>query len=445
MLFSSITFLYYFLPWALLLYFLSGKFKNLSLLFSSLFFYAWGEPKYVFLMVGVIGLGYAFGIMAERYRERPGGKILVGIFVFLCVGILFYYKLPGIALPVGISFYMFQVISYVIDVRRGQKPQRNFVDLAAYISMFPQLVAGPIVRYSQIEKQLTDRTHSMEMAAGGITRFVTGLSKKVILANTLGEFAGRFSDPSQPSLLSGWLYAIAVALQIYFDFSGYSDMAIGLGKIFGFHFPENFDYPFLSKSVAEFWRRWHRSLGYWFRDYLYIPLGGSLVPAPRYVGNVLLVWLSTGLWHGLSWNFVIWGLYFAAFLVLEKLWLGKFLERSKVLSRCYLLLVVIISFVIFQAGSLGEVTGRLGVMFGVGVPLASQEGVFFLRDYGGVLFAAVLGATPLAKNLLAKMNSGYAGKKIFAVLEPVYLAAAVLVVTSFLVKGSYNPFLYFRF
>lgn len=445
MLFSSITFLYYFLPWALLLYFLSGKFKNLSLLLSSLFFYAWGEPKYVFLMAGVTGLGYAFGIMAERYREGPGGKILVGIFVILCVGILFYYKLPGIALPVGISFYMFQVISYVIDVRRGQKPQRNFVDLAAYISMFPQLVAGPIVRYSQIEKQLTDRTHSMEMATGGITRFVTGLSKKVILANTLGELAGRFSDPSQSSLLSGWLYAIAVALQIYFDFSGYSDMAIGLGKIFGFYFPENFDYPFLSKSVAEFWRRWHRSLGYWFRDYLYIPLGGSRVPAPRYVGNVLLVWLSTGLWHGLSWNFVIWGLYFAVFLVLEKLWLGKFLERSKALSRCYLLLVVTISFVIFQAGSLEEAAGRLGVMFGVGGPLVSQEGLFFLRDYGGILLAAVIGATPLVKNILAKIRSQDAGEKILGSLEPVYLAAAVLVVTSFLVKGSYNPFLYFRF
>lgn len=445
MLFSSITFLYYFLPWALLFYFLSGRFKNLSLLFGSLFFYAWGEPKYVFLMAGVTGLGYVFGIMAERYRERPGGKILVGIFVFLCVGILFYYKLPGIALPVGISFYIFQVLSYVIDVRRGQKPQRNFVNLATYISMFPQLVAGPIVRYSQIEKQLTDRTHSPEMIAGGIARFVTGLSKKVIFANTLGEFAGRFIDSSQPSLLSGWLYAIAVALWIYFDFSGYSDMAIGLGKILGFHFPENFDYPFLSKSVAEFWRRWHRSLGYWFRDYLYIPLGGSRVPAPRYVGNVLLVWLSTGLWHGLSWNFVIWGLYFALLLILEKLWLGKFLEKSIVLSRCYLLLVVIISFVIFQAGSLEEVTDRLGVMFGIGVPLASQEGVFFLRDYGGILLAAVIGATPLAKNLLGKMNSGNAGEKIFAVLEPVFLAAAVLVVTSFLVKGSYNPFLYFRF
>lgn len=445
MLFSSITFLYYFLPWVLLLYFLSGRFKNLSLLFGSLFFYAWGEPKYVFLMAGVTGLGYVFGIMAERYRETSGGKILVGIFVFLCVGILFYYKLPGIALPVGISFYIFQVLSYVIDVGRGQKPQRNFVDLAAYISMFPQLVAGPIVRYSQIEKQLTDRTHSPEMIAGGIVRFVAGLSKKVILANTLGEFAGRFSDFSQPSLLSGWLYAIAVALWIYFDFSGYSDMAIGLGKILGFHFPENFDYPFLSKSVAEFWRRWHRSLGYWFRDYLYIPLGGSRVSTQRYVGNVLFVWLSTGLWHGLSWNFVIWGLYFALLLILEKLWLGKFLEKSKVLSRCYLLLVVLISFVIFQAGSLEEVIDRLGVMFGVGVPLASQEGVFFLRDYGGILLVAVIGATPLAKNLLAKINSGNAGKKIFTVLEPVYLAAAVFVVTSFLVKGSYNPFLYFRF
>lgn len=445
MLFSSITFLYYFLPWVLLLYFLSGRFKNLSLLFSSLFFYAWGEPKYVFLMAGVTGLGYVFGIMAERYRETSGGKILVGIFAFLCVGILFYYKLPGIALPVGISFYIFQVLSYVIDVRRGQKPQRNFVNLATYISMFPQLVAGPIVRYSQIEKQLTDRTHSPEMIAGGIARFVTGLSKKVIFANTLGEFAGRFTDSSQPSLLSGWLYAIAAALWIYFDFSGYSDMAIGLGKILGFHFPENFDYPFLSKSVAEFWRRWHRSLGYWFRDYLYIPLGGSRVFTQRYVGNVLLVWLSTGLWHGLSWNFVIWGMYFAVFLVVEKLWLGKFLEKSKVLSRCYLLLVVLISFVIFQAGSMEEVTDRLGVMFGIGVPLVSQEGLFFLRDYGGILLAAVIGATPLAKNLLAKINSGNAGKKIFAVLEPVYLAAAVFVVTSFLVKGSYNPFLYFRF
>ncbi|MCM1258880.1 MAG: MBOAT family protein [Roseburia sp.] len=445
MLFSSITFLYYFLPWILLIYFLSGPYKNLALLISSLVFYAWGEPKYVLLMAGVIVIGYVFGILVEKFREMPGGKFLAGCFVFLCVGILFYYKLPGAALPVGISFYIFQVISYVIDVRRGQKPQKNFVDLAAYISMFPQLAAGPIVRYSQIEKQLADRTHSFEMAAGGITRFVTGLSKKVILANTLGEFAGRFPDSNQPSLLSGWLYAIAVALQIYFDFSGYSDMAIGLGKIFGFSFPENFNYPFLSRSVAEFWRRWHMSLGYWFRDYLYIPLGGSRVSFPRYVGNVILVWLSTGLWHGLSWNFVAWGLYFALFLILEKLWLGKILEKLAVFSRCYLLFVVVTSFVIFQAGSLKEAVGWAGMMFGIGVPLVTKEGLFFLRDYGGVLFISVIGSTPLVKHILKRIGHVKTGERVLCILEPVYLITAVLVVTSFLVKGSYNPFLYFRF
>lgn len=463
MLFSSITFLYYFLPWVLLFYFLSGRHKNLVLLLSSLVFYAWGEPIYVFLMVFLTGMGYVFGILAEKFRESVWKKYLVGISAAVALFILGYFKyadfvvenlarvtgiswkLPGVVLPVGISFYTFQMISYVVDVGRGQKAQKNFISLAAYIAMFPQLVAGPIVRYSHIEGQMAERVHSVDKIAGGMTRFVGGLSKKVLIANSLGELNQNMAEFGQPSILLGWLYGIAGALQIYFDFSGYSDMAIGLGEVFGFHFPENFNYPFISKSVAEFWRRWHISLGSWFRDYLYIPLGGSRVSFPKYIRNIFFVWLATGLWHGAAWNFVIWGLFFVPFFILEKVWLGKILENSRILSRCYLLLVVIVSFVIFRGEDMGDILFWTGMMFGRGIPFSTREALFFLKDYGGILFLAVLGSTPAAKHVYVKIKSHEAGGKITEVLWPVCLGGLLFIDTAYLVNSSYNPFLYFRF
>ncbi len=463
MLFSSITFLYYFLPWALLFYFLSGRYKNLVLFLTSLVFYAWGEPIYVFLMVFLTGIGYVFGILAEKYRESVWKKYLVGISVAAALFILGYFKyadfvvenvarvtgsaweLPGIVLPIGISFYTFQMISYVIDVGRGQKAQKNFISLAAYIAMFPQLVAGPIVRYSHIEGQLEGRIHSGDKIAGGMMRFVVGLSKKVVVANTLGELTQKILDSGQPSILLGWLFGIAGALQIYFDFSGYSDMAIGLGEILGFHFPENFNYPFISRSVAEFWRRWHMSLGNWFRDYLYIPLGGSRVSFPKYIRNICLVWLATGIWHGAAWNFVFWGLFFVPFFILEKLWLGKKLENSRILSRCYLLFVIIVSFLIFRVEHMKEVLYWTGMMFGRGVPFSTREALFFLKDYGGILILAVFGCTPGAKHLYVKMKSTETGAKVLDVLLPVCLGVMLFIDTAYLVNSSYNPFLYFRF
>ena len=322
MLFSSIPFLFYFLPLVLIAYFaVPGRFKNLILLLASLFFYAWGEPKYVVLMLISIVQGYAFGLLIEKYRGGKAAKLFLSLSVLVSLGLLAYFKyadfflssvnavaglslpLLKLALPIGISFYTFQVLSYVIDVYRGETAaQRSFIDLAAYVSLFPQLIAGPIVRYSDVAAELSDRTHSLSGAADGARRFVTGLCKKVLLANQFGALAAACKQSQEASVLFVWLYALAFLLQVYFDFSGYSDMAIGLGRILGFHFPENFNYPYISSSITEFWRRWHISLGSWFRDYLYIPLGGSRKGKARQLLNILIVWLATGLWHGAAWT-----------------------------------------------------------------------------------------------------------------------------------------------
>ena len=335
MLFSSIPFLFYFLPPVLLLYFLTpDRWKNLTLLLSSLVFYGWGEPRFLLFMLAAIAQGYAFGRLMERYPRHK--RLFLALSAVLSLSLLGYCKYAGfflrtlgaltglslpalqIALPIGISFYTFQVLSYVIDVYRGTvPPQRNLLQLATYVAMFPQLIAGPIVRYADIAPELTCRRHTLADAAAGARRFVVGLGKKVLIANVLYELMSAFLQSTQPSVLFTWLYAVACALQIYFDFSGYSDMAVGLGRIFGFHFPENFRYPFLSGSVTEFWRRWHISLGSWFRDYVYIPLGGSRCSRSRWLLNVFLVWGLTGLWHGAAWNFVLWGLFFAVLLAAD--------------------------------------------------------------------------------------------------------------------------------
>ena len=466
MLFSSIPFLFYFIPCVAILYFAAPKcLKNSVILLSSLFFYGWGEPRYLVFMLLSIAQGYVFGLLIERHHGRRRSKLYLTASVLFSLLLLGYCKyadffidnfnavtglsvpLLHIALPIGISFYTFQILSYVVDVYRGDAPaQKNAIHLAAYIAMFPQLIAGPIVRYSDIARQLEDRTHSLENVALGIRRFILGLSKKILIANVLGELVAVFKASGEKSVLFFWLYAVAYLLHVYFDFSGYSDMAIGLGRVFGFRFHENFDYPYISGSVTEFWRRWHISLGSWFRDYVYIPLGGNRVSKPRWFFNIFVVWMATGFWHGAAWNFVLWGLMFAVVLVIEKLWLLEGLKKLKVLNHIYVLLLVMISFVIFDAASIREAFAYIAALFGgQKLPIVTFESVYYLRSYGIVLLLGIIGATPLPKRLAAAAEkSGRAGP-VFRIAEPLVLMLLLVVCTAFLIDGSFNPFLYFRF
>ena len=466
MLFSSIPFLYFFLPCVLFLYFAVPKrLKNTVLMLVSLFFYAWGEPKYVLLMAATILVNYGAGLLIEKFRGKMLSKVFVVLSVVLCLASLGYLKyadffienfnaatglslpLLRIALPIGISFYTFQILSYTVDVYRGDVPaQKNLINLAAYVTMFPQLIAGPIVRYSDIEKQLVSRTHSLEKFSLGVRRFVIGLAKKILIANTLGELCDIFRATDEKAVLYYWLYAVAFALHVYFDFSGYSDMAIGLGKIFGFDFLENFNYPFISASATEFWRRWHMSLGSWFRDYVYIPMGGNRVSKPRWFFNILVVWLLTGFWHGAAWNFIVWGLFFAVLLVVEKLFLLNLLKKTKVLKRVYIALAVLISFVIFNASDMGEAFAYIGGMFGAGsIPIINTEMLYYLKSYAVVLILALVGSTPVVKNFALRLESSTKFGKVMKVFEPVVIAVLIVVMTAYLVDGSFNPFLYFRF
>ena len=465
MLFSSIPFLYYFLPLVLAVYFLTpARFRNAVLLLASLIFYAWGEPKYVLLMLASILSGYGFGLLQERYRGQKGAKLVCGLSVAVSLSFLLYFKyadfflenfnaatglgvpLLRIALPIGISFYTFQIISYTVDVYRGEPAQKNLIHLAAYVAMFPQLIAGPIVRYSDIAQQLEHRSHSTALAAEGVRRFLIGLGKKILIANQLGELCSVFRASDEKSVLFYWLYAVAFALHIYFDFSGYSDMAIGLGKVFGFHFLENFNYPYISASITEFWRRWHISLGTWFRDYVYIPLGGNRVGRARQLLNILVVWMLTGFWHGAAWNFVVWGLMFAVLLIMEKLWLLKPLSKCRQLAHLYVVFFVVISFVIFNAENMGQALSDIGGLFGAGgIPLVSAEAVYCLRSFALVLILAVLGATALLRNGLVRLSQFPTAGKVLNALEPFTLFVLLLVMTGYLVDGSFNPFLYFRF
>lgn len=465
MLFSSIPFLYYFLPLVLAVYFLTpARFRNAVLLLASLIFYAWGEPKYVLLMLASILSGYGFGLLQEQYRGQKGAKLVCGLSVAVSLSFLLYFKyadfflenfnaatglgvpLLRIALPIGISFYTFQIISYTVDVYRGEPAQKNLIHLAAYVAMFPQLIAGPIVRYSDIAQQLEHRSHPTALAAEGVRRFLIGLGKKILIANQLGELCSVFRASDEKSVLFYWLYAVAFALHIYFDFSGYSDMAIGLGKVFGFHFLENFNYPYISASITEFWRRWHMSLGTWFRDYVYIPLGGNRVGRARQLLNILVVWMLTGFWHGAAWNFVVWGLMFAVLLIMEKLWLLKPLSKCRPLAHLYVVFFVVISFVIFNAENMGQALSDIGGLFGAGgIPLVSAEAVYCLRSFALVLILAVLGATPLLRNGLVRLSQYPTAGKVLNALEPFTLFILLLVMTGYLVDGSFNPFLYFRF
>lgn len=410
--------------------------------------------------------GYLHGLWIEKAKARGNAKlplassVIIGLsgllffkytdFFIQNVNWMFNTKIPflRLALPIGISFYTFQILSYTIDVYRGNaKVQKNLFDFMTYVSLFPQLIAGPIVRYTTIEKELAERTHSLKLFSEGVNRFVIGLSKKVILANTLGEIGRIFENSGQKTVLFYWIMSIAFMLQVYFDFSGYSDMAIGLGKIFGFQFLENFNYPFIAKSVSEFWRRWHMSLGTWFRDYVYIPMGGNRVSVIKWLRNVAVVWFLTGFWHGAQWNFIVWGLYFAVFLVLEKFWLNQFFEKLPALfRRIYMFFVITVSFVIFNADRLEDGIRNIKGMFGLsGVPFTGVETMYYLRSYGLILVIAAIGATPLAAKVIARIKEVKLGRSVMTWLEPVFHVAMVLMVTGCLVDGSFNPFLYFRF
>lgn len=467
MLFSSIPFLYYFLPIVLGIYFLVPfRFKNLVLLVVSLFFYFYGEPVYVLLMLFSCLSSFIHGILIDKYRSTKWAKVWLVSSVTTSMLLLGFFKysdfflqninsifradieLLGIALPIGISFFTFQTLSYTIDVYRGDaKVQRSFVRLATYVALFPQLIAGPIVRYTTVEEDLSERTHSVNKFGEGVTRFTIGLAKKVLIANVLYEFTETFRASDDKSVVFYWLYAIAFSLHIYFDFSGYSDMAIGLGKVFGFRFLENFDYPYISRSVAEFWRRWHMSLGTWFRDYVYIPLGGNRVSTMRWLFNTLVVWLFTGFWHGAAWTFIVWGLYFAAFLVLEKFFLKKFFERlPRVFSHIYVLIVVIISFVVFNAVDFTEAFSDIRGMFGgLDIPLWSKETAYYLSSYGLLFALSLFGATPCLKNTVLRLKAKKGSGLVIDILEPITVAVLLTVITACLVNGSFNPFLYFRF
>ena len=447
MVFSSIPFLYYFLPVALVLYFAAPKqFKNMILFLASLFFYAWGEPLNVIWMLLSILVGFCSGWMIEQHMGNGQAKLLLVLSIVIHVGFLVYFKCATV-LPIGISFYTFQILSYEIDVYQGRVPaQRNLIRLGVYVAMFPQLIAGPIVRYADIDRALSDRIHSVENFALGIRWFVIGLSKKILLANVLGRLCDIFLTSDDKSVLYYWLFGIAYSLQIYFDFSGYSDMAIGLGRILGFHLPENFNYPYIARSVTEFWRRWHISLGFWLRDYVYIPLGGNRVSKKRWVFNIFVVWILTGLWHGVAWNFIIWGLLFAVLLMLEKRWLLKYLEKSRILSHCYVLLSIIVSFVIFYGTKMSDLRNCLGGMIGLNrLPLISKEFLYYLRSYGVILLIGMIGTTPLIKILTGRLAQNSFGKRAVTILEPIVLIGLMLLNTAYLVDSSFNPFLYFRF
>jgi len=410
--------------------------------------------------------GYLHGLWINKTRESRYAKIPLICSVAFSIVFLLYFKYVDffienivwlfgfeikalkLALPIGISFYTFQILSYTIDVYRGDaKVQTNFFNFAAYVTLFPQLIAGPIVRYTTIEEELSQRRHTVAGFSYGVRRFIIGLSKKVLIANTLGELGNIFYGLQESTVLFYWIYAVAFMLQIYYDFSGYSDMAIGLGRIFGFHFLENFNYPYISKSIAEFWRRWHMSLGTWFRDYVYIPMGGNRVSSMKWIRNIFVVWFLTGFWHGANWNFVIWGLYFGAFLMMERLFFNRLIKKLPAAAgHIYTLFFVMISFIIFNTNSMAEFTEYIKSMFGFsGIPFSNAETNYYLISYGLTLAAAAFGSTPWAVKIIDRIRSSKMGECILNVSEPVALVSMLLLITGYLVDGSFNPFLYFRF
>ena len=464
MVFSSLLFLFIYLPVVLAIYYLvPRKWRNIWLFIANLAFYGWGEPVYILLMLFSICINFFAGILIDRNRDnRRKAKTVLVIDIVVNLAMLAFFKyfdlfaatlslIPGIsipalhlALPIGISFYTFQTMSYPIDIYRGDATiQRNFISFGTFVALFPQLIAGPIVRYKDIASQLDFRAGGVDQFASGVRRFTVGLGKKVLIANNIGALWDIYAakGPGELTVLGSWLGILAFSLQIYFDFSGYSDMAIGLGRMLGFEFLENFNYPYISKSVTEFWRRWHMSLGTWFRDYVYIPLGGNRKGPWRQIFNLLIVWALTGFWHGANWTFLCWGLYYAVFLIIEKLFLLKGLKRVPVLATIYTLLVAVCGWVLFDLPSLSAAGSYYSAMFGfAGGGLAAASDLFYLKEYALVFIVCILACLPLGKKLYDKLSD-----KARAWVTPVLILLVLVVSTAYLVDATYNPFLYFRF
>ena len=470
MVFSSILFLFYFLPLVLILYFLTPRsYRNYILFLSSLFFYSWGEPRYIWIMIFSTLVDYTCGRMIDhhkRYKSFKKAKKWLISSITANLSLLGFFKysdflisnannilgldipLFNIILPIGISFYTFQTMSYTIDLYRGETDvQKNIINFGTYVTLFPQLIAGPIVKYKDVSDEIDSRVETYDIFSEGIKRFIIGLGKKVLLANNIGLIWSNISGGIYDmSLATAWLGIIAFGFQIYFDFSGYSDMAIGLGRMFGFNFPQNFNYPYMSKSITEFWRRWHISLGTWFREYIYIPLGGNRKGLGVQVRNILIVWMLTGIWHGASWNFLIWGLYFGAILTLEKLFLLDRLKKlPSFITRIYTLFLVLMSWVIFAFDSIREGTYYIKILFGVeGLDLYNGDFIYLLYTNMVLLIVLGIASTDIAKKIWDYLNAKYKVKANW-VAENAYLLGILIISIAYLVDQSYNPFLYFRF
>ena len=468
MVFSSLIFLFIFLPITLLVYYLvPRKFKNLALLIFSLIFYAWGEPVYIVIMLFSTVFDYTNGILISKYREdKNKARIILILSMVINLGILAFFKYYGffieningifnlsltaktLPLPVGISFYTFQTMSYTIDVYLNKVPvQKNIISFGAYVTMFPQLVAGPIVKYGEVAKQIDKRVETLDKFGEGAELFIVGLGKKVLLANNIGFLwtTIKAMPISDITVIGAWLGIIAFTFQIYFDFSGYSDMAIGLGKMLGFDFMQNFNYPYVSKSITEFWRRWHISLGSWFREYVYIPLGGNRVSTAKHLRNLFVVWFLTGLWHGASWNFIVWGLYFGVILVIEKNFLLKWLEKApKFIANIYTMILVIIGWVFFDVETLKGALDYIKVMFGFGNnPMIDSMTMYYLEANIGLIIVLIICSTSIPTKIIKFIKKKYTTAKLFVV--PVIYSIILIVAVAYLVNETYNPFLYFRF
>lgn len=474
MLFPSTEFLFVFFPVVIIIYYgLLRKFtlaKNIFLLIASLYFYAWGEPKYVFLMMGIIILNYLYGLMVDKWRNNKAMVVTAIILMLLTnVGALGYYKyyqfivlqlnrfahtnfdVPLVHLPIGISFFTFQAMSYVIDVYRQKgKVQLNPLKVGLYISLFPQLIAGPIVRYETVADEIDNRKENLSDFTTGVTRFIIGLGKKVLLANNLAMIADsvfEFADNGvfHSSMALAWLGAIAYTLQIFFDFAGYSDMAIGLGRMFGFHFEENFNYPYIASNITDFWRRWHISMQTWFRDYVYFPMGGSRVKMPRMIFNMFVVWLLTGIWHGANWNYIAWGLFNFVLLLFERFTgMGK---KNTWWSHIYAGVLILVSMVIFRSVSLGAAKTYILAMFGIGAQgIFSHNVISFMQYYWLYIIMGVISATPLVSMIDKKMQEkNGAASSIWNGIYGLGLILILLISLSFIFNSAYNPFIYFNF
>jgi len=470
MVFSSEIFIFGFLALVLICYYLAPRrLRNFVLLFFSLFFfYAWDKPSYSVIMVFSILLNYFGAMIVDTFKKKgniKGAKWTLGVTVAINIGVLAFFKytnlfisnanslldvqipLLDIALPIGISFYTFQTMSYTIDVFRGDcSVQKNLIDFSAYVTMFPQLIAGPIVRYQTIETQLNERKENFKMFSSGVERFAIGLAKKAIIANSVGEVWNEISSMPSPTVATAWLGAIAFSFQIYFDFSGYSDMAIGMGRMFGFEFLENFDLPYISKSITEFWRRWHISLGTWFKEYVYIPLGGNRKGIGRQIINLLIVWALTGFWHGASWNYLVWGLYFGIILIIEKMFLLKKLEKHPVIARVYSLLLILFGWVIFANEDFTALLGYFKNLFAWESGFADSYTLYLLLSNLAILILAGVCSTALPRKIGGILREKFQGKIVlWETVTTAFTLALLIICISFVAGGSYNPFLYFRF